>query len=191
MSARGDDEIRADLAKRYDLGSRKGDWFERMARLADDVPGLLGQRDEARAALAAVREAATVAFKGPNDTDATYLLSAAERIEGGYAVGGSNVTATVIRTLRAVAALAADGVPEPPTEQRFLCGECGHVWPMGLCGPPTHDQRHSWLGDSDCPGLFSLVPHHPTPCYCASYGVRRCPQHAGAGVPEPPQEPQR
>lgn len=55
MSARGDDEIRADLAKRYDLGSRKGDWFERMARLADDVPGLLGQRDEALATLVAVK----------------------------------------------------------------------------------------------------------------------------------------
>lgn len=43
--------------------------------------------------------------KGPNDTDASMLLAAATRLEGGYEPGGSHTKQTVARVLRAVAAL--------------------------------------------------------------------------------------
>lgn len=61
---------------------------------------------EAERVLAAVRSAAVVTFKGPNDSDADYLRAAAKRLEGDFKPGGSNVTAAVVRTLRAVADLA-------------------------------------------------------------------------------------
>lgn len=50
-----------------------------------------------------LREAAVVAYKGPNDTDATMLRTYADKIRRGYPGGGSNLTAAVARVLDTVA----------------------------------------------------------------------------------------
>jgi hypothetical protein len=76
---------------------------------------------------------------------------------------------------------------EPAVEQHFVCGECGYVWPMNMFGAPWLRKRHGeqFRNDETCPGYFTLVPHHPTPCYCKSYGPDRCPQHAPVEPPTP------
>lgn len=50
----------------------------------------------------------SVRYKGPLDTDASALLQAAQNLERGYPVGGSNVTAMVVELLRNVAAELTD-----------------------------------------------------------------------------------
>jgi hypothetical protein len=70
------------------------------ARVEQDVR----QRDDDELAHAAVHP-----WKGPNDTDASMLIEAAKRAEGGYQVGGSNTQAQVGRVLRLVAAQLARG----------------------------------------------------------------------------------
>ena len=55
------------------------------------------------------REVASHPHMGPDDTDATMLNVAADRIEMGYVPGGSNAQQTVVRVLRAVSAALADG----------------------------------------------------------------------------------
>lgn len=45
----------------------------------------------------------SVAFKGPNDTDASYFRRVAWNLENGYDAGGSNVRAAVSSLLRNVA----------------------------------------------------------------------------------------
>lgn len=57
----------------------------------------------------AVVKVPVVAHKGPFDTDASYLRDAAERIEGGYLAGGSNVSNAVAHLLRDVATAAEVG----------------------------------------------------------------------------------
>lgn len=47
-----------------------------------------------------------IAFKGPHDTNGTMLLTAANKAEACYPVGGSNVGHAVGRVLREVAAAA-------------------------------------------------------------------------------------
>lgn len=48
-----------------------------------------------------------IAFKGPNDTNGTMLIAAAEKAESArYPVGGSNVGRAVAQVLREVAAAA-------------------------------------------------------------------------------------
>lgn len=58
----------------------------------DDVIGLL-------------RAAARHPYKGPNDTDASMLQSAAKRLRGGFEAGGSNTKQTVARVIELVASL--------------------------------------------------------------------------------------
>lgn len=65
---------------------------------------------ELEATLAAIRKAANVAYPGPHDTDAGLMRIAADHLEHGYPVGGSNLTAAVIRVLREVAT-ALDSAP--------------------------------------------------------------------------------
>ncbi|AIY17760.2 hypothetical protein KR76_15125 [Pimelobacter simplex] len=63
-----------------------------------------------RATLDALVGAARHPFKGPNDTDASMLLAAAQRLDGGDEPGGSHTKQTVARVLRVVAgAVAAEG----------------------------------------------------------------------------------
>ncbi|QKS13922.1 hypothetical protein HUN58_14505 [Curtobacterium sp. Csp1] len=50
-----------------------------------------------------LREAADVAYKGPNDTDPAMLRLYADKIRRGYPGGGSNLTAAVARVLDVVA----------------------------------------------------------------------------------------
>jgi hypothetical protein len=57
----------------------------------------------------AIIELPTVAHKGPNDTDASAFRGAAERLDGGYSPGGSNVKRAISQLLRAAANAA-----EPP-----------------------------------------------------------------------------
>jgi uroporphyrinogen-III synthase len=57
-----------------------------------------------KAAGIAVVEVPTIGFKGPNDTDASMLRTAADKAESAkYPVGGSNVGAAVASVLRQVA----------------------------------------------------------------------------------------
>ena len=44
-------------------------------------------------------------YKGPNDTDASMLQSAAKRLRGGFEAGGSNTKQTVARVIELVASL--------------------------------------------------------------------------------------
>ncbi len=44
--------------------------------------------------------APNVLHKGPNDSDADFMRIAAKHLEGGYPVGGSNLTYAVIKLLR-------------------------------------------------------------------------------------------
>lgn len=51
-----------------------------------------------------------VAHKGPNDTDASAFRAAADRLDGGYSPGGSNVKRSISALLRSAAdALEAHG----------------------------------------------------------------------------------
>jgi len=50
-----------------------------------------------------LRDAAAVAYKGPNDTDAAMLRLYADKIRRGYPGGGSNLTAAVACVLDVVA----------------------------------------------------------------------------------------
>jgi len=82
---------------------------------SDEIAGQHGMRDHldrgmpaadrAPSVHAVLAEAATHPFKGPNDTDASMLLAAAQRLEGGYEPGGSHTKLTVARVLRVVAGL--------------------------------------------------------------------------------------
>ena len=45
-----------------------------------------------------------IPFKGPNDTDADYYRSAAEKLERGFPLGGGNLTMAVAGLLRSVSA---------------------------------------------------------------------------------------
>ncbi|MBM4469879.1 hypothetical protein GS502_11195 [Rhodococcus hoagii] len=58
-----------------------------------------------------------VRYKGPCDTDASALLQAAQNLERGYKVGGSNVTAAVVELLRRVARELTDD-PRTTSERR-------------------------------------------------------------------------
>lgn len=60
---------------------------------------------DATANLATVTAAAHHPHKGPDDTDASMLLAAAKRLDGGFEPGGSHTKQTVARVLRAVAGL--------------------------------------------------------------------------------------
>ena len=59
-----------------------------------------------RSAGYAVVHAPAIQYKGLCDTDASLLRGAATRAEGGYPVGGSNVTRAVVKILLAVATAA-------------------------------------------------------------------------------------
>lgn len=61
-----------------------------------------------RVALAQLREAAEITFRGPSHSNAWHLRQAAARLDKGYQLGGGNTTAAVVRILRIVADL--DGV---------------------------------------------------------------------------------
>jgi hypothetical protein len=57
----------------------------------------------------------TVAFKGPQATDASTFRRAASNLDRGYDVGGSNTKAAVAELLRnAAAVLEANNRPDPP-----------------------------------------------------------------------------
>jgi hypothetical protein len=58
-----------------------------------------------------LRASARHPHKGPEDTDASMLLAAAQRLRGGYEPGGSNTKQTVARVIELVASLIED---EPP-----------------------------------------------------------------------------
>jgi hypothetical protein len=51
----------------------------------------------------AIVEIPAVAHKGPNDTDASAFRAAAERLDGGYEPGGSNLKRAISRLLRSTA----------------------------------------------------------------------------------------
>lgn len=60
----------------------------------------------------AVVRVPSVAYKGPNDTDASAFLMVAERLDRNYPAGGSNVRHAVSTLLRRVAAsLSVGGLP--------------------------------------------------------------------------------
>lgn len=63
--------------------------------------------------------APTVAYPGPDDTDAGFMRIAAKHLEGGFAVGGSNLTRAVIDLLRSV----ADAMDAPVSEAETLAVE--------------------------------------------------------------------
>jgi hypothetical protein len=67
-----------------------------------------------------VIRAPRVPYPGPNDTDASFMRVAADHLEGGYHVGGSNLTATVIALLRDVARSLDER--ESNTAQRLRAG---------------------------------------------------------------------
>lgn len=99
----------AGLRDAIDLGDES--WFWPVggeeASVGDVLLDLEAARAEAgrlRALLESVVVATLTPFKGPR-SDADVLRDAAVRLEGGFQPGGSNTTATVVRTLRAVAAL--------------------------------------------------------------------------------------
>jgi hypothetical protein len=79
---------------------------------ADMVPlaDIVAERDRLAAQLAAVRDMAQrairVNFRGPHDTDAAMMLGAADKLDQGFEVGGSNVREAVARTLRFATALS-------------------------------------------------------------------------------------
>lgn len=86
---------------------------ERLQKAIDENVRLRAEVTDLRQQLA---KAAAHPFKGANDTDASMLIEAAKRAEGGYAVGGSNTQATTGRVLRAVAAIlgaAEQTEPQP------------------------------------------------------------------------------
>jgi len=87
----------------------------------------------------------TVQFKGPDDSDASMLLGAADKIERGFAPGGSNVTAAVVELIRRAVAAAepADesqepvSTPEPGVEvTERPCPHCGTtlIWTDDMAG---------------------------------------------------------
>lgn len=70
-----------------------------------------------------LREAANVAYKGPNDTDPAMLRLYADKIRRGYPGGGSNLTAAVARVLDVVAdALVWEPVAEQPDIEQMAPG---------------------------------------------------------------------
>lgn len=93
------------------------------ARLADAIDshalanhGIIVPNDLAAHLLSvpgiAIVEVPVVAHKGPNDTDASAFHGAADRLDGGYEPGGSNVKRAISQLLRSVAA-AAQAQEEP------------------------------------------------------------------------------
>jgi hypothetical protein len=60
-----------------------------------------------------LRSASRHPHKGPNDTDASMLRAAAERLRRGYEPGGSNTKQTVARVCELVASLIDDATPDP------------------------------------------------------------------------------
>ena len=73
------------------------------------VLALLDDLDRAEAEAKRLREAAVVAFKGPNDTDAEMLRAGARDLVAGRSTGGSHRRAAMARVLVEVAALLDGG----------------------------------------------------------------------------------
>lgn len=113
-------------------------------------------------ALAALAEAARHPHKGPNDTDTSMLLAAAQRLDGGYEPGGSHTRQTVARVLRAVVDLLAPAGPAAASDAEPADGPACET-----CGRTT-------CPDADLPGFSAPRDCEYAPIYQAIHDAKDC-----------------
>lgn len=153
------DRLRA-AADFLDLGDRAFGVLAAQRGTANPVTGDEVQRDLRRIAgrldvldsqVRPIEAAMRVAYRGPCDTDAAMMLGAADRLERGFPVGGSNVTAAVVRVLRAAAHYAAASpTGEAEREQVISCFRDDTVTVVSTSRGDVHSvEEYDALGESD------------------------------------------